>query len=822
MMRLLVLLLLLSGCDDDALPCGLVAVLEVPGTGGLLGVDACTSTVSLGDASDPVRWLAPLEGRSALAWAVDDVAVSMQQGRYLYDGLFGAWNLAGDGDFADGGWAADDGSMSLSYSVDVRGAARLSVRGPEDADRVSISFACREGERWYGLGARPDGTDHTGKKSLLVTAEQGIGQVDYPLDEIELIRGRTGDSYFPVPWVVSTSGVGIAIDGTPIASIDLCEPGFLEDSPRQLRFEAWGNSMELLLFPEQSPRDAVAAWTLFEGPPAPAPDWAYGPWIGLQRGTEEIHRTAELLRRLRIPTTALWAQDWIGGRENTFGGYDLPYHWEWDQELYPELPAAIDAIHEQGFAFLSYFNPFITEPHRELEEAIDRGYLPLTPEGEPYTFAIVDRFGSVVDLHDPEARAWAKEFMVAAAEMGHDGWMCDFAEWMPFDAQIGEGLRGQDIHNAYPVLWHELNMEALDEVLGEGNGLCFGRSGWSGDQQHTPVTWGGDQETSFARDDGIATAREIGVGLGISGVGRYGSDIAGFSSVWGGASTREVYLRWLTMGAFEPVMRTHDGLEEGDNWHWEEDQETLLTLRRYARLHIQLQPLWRALNEDYVQRGLPMMRHSVLVDGSELLRDAPDQHFLGDDLLVAPVLEEGATSRDVALPAGAWYGLLDGGYWMQDEAGVVHVDAPVTEIPVFARAGSLLPMLAPDVVTTYPSTAPDVVDADDRDDRIDLIAFAGAAGSFTLARGGAFTWSGAVNGPAPILVDGEDAGLNVVCEDPRAWNCTESFDAAAGVASYRVEWGSADRVLSGDGWELRVQGGRGRHGLLTLRFPPQP
>ena len=821
MKRLLALVLALSGCDDEVPPCGLTAVLEVPGTGGLVGVDACTATVSLGDATDPVRWLSPLEGRPALAWADDDVAVTMQQGRYVYDGLFGAWNRPGDGAFADGGWAADDGSMSLAWSVDPRGAARLSVTGPPGADRVSIAFACDDSERWFGLGARPDGTDHTGKSSLLVTAEQGIGQDDYPLDEINLLRGRTGDSYFPVPWVVSTSGAGIAIDGTPIAGVDLCEAGFQEDSPRQLRFEAWGSSMDLLLFPAESPREAVAAWTLFDGPPAAAPDWAYGPWIGVQRGTAELQRTAELLRRLRIPTTALWAQDWIGGRENSFGGYDLPYHWEWDEELYPGLPAAIDGLHAQGYAFLSYFNPFITEPHRELEEAEERGYLPLTPEGEPYTFAIVDRFGSVVDLHNPEAWAWAKEYLVAAAEMGHDGWMCDFAEWMPFDAQVGDGLLGRDIHNEVPVLWHELNMEVLNEVLGEGNGLCFGRSGWTGDWRHTPVTWGGDQETSFSRDDGIATAREIGVGLGLSGVGRYGSDIAGFSSSWDGASTRELYLRWLSMGAFEPVMRTHDGLAEDENWHWEADQETLLTLRRYARLHLRLQPLWRALNADYVQRGLPMMRHSVLVDGSELLRDAPDQHFLGDDLIVAPVLERGALSRDVALPAGAWYGLLDGGYWAQEEPAVVSVDAPVTEIPVFARAGSLLPMLDPEVVTTYPSTDPDVVDAADRADRIDLLAFAGGEGSFTLAGGGVFTWSGDVVGPASVQVDGEDGGLNVVCTDPRSWNCTESFDAAAGVASYRVEWGDEARTLSGDGWELHVEGGRGRRGVLTLRFAPE-
>ncbi len=809
--------LALLGCDPVALPCELTAVLQSPQTGAVLAVDGCTGDLSVGDEADPLGFLAPTSKGPPVAWADDDVAVTMRQGRYIYDGTFGDWQGAGRGSFdAAGTWAADDGSMTMSWEPGPSGTLRLKVRGPEGADRVSVAFACEEGARYYGLGARPDGTDHTGTTALLATAEQGIGQADYPLDGFNVLEGRVGDSYYPVPWLLRDDGLGLLVEGTPIVGMDVCDRGLNPANPIELRVTAWGNALDLLVFPFDSPREAVAALTLHGGPPALAPDWTWGPWIGVQRGTDELVHAAAELRRLRIPATALWAQDWIGGRPQALGGYDLYYHWEWDEALYPDLPGAIAGLHDDGFAFLGYFNPFITEPHRELDEAVKRGYLPRTPEGEPYTFSIVDRFGSVVDLANPEARQWAKDYMTEAVAMGQDGWMCDFGEWMPFDAQVGDGRTGQELHNAYPVLWHELNMEVLNEGLGAGNGLCFGRSGWTGDHRFTPVTWGGDQETSWQRDDGIATAREIGVGLGLSGVGRYGSDIAGFSSVWDGPSTEELYLRWISMGAFEPVMRTHDGLAEEENWSWEEDTATLLTFRRYARWHLRLQPFWRILDRDYQRLGLPMMRHAILVDPTDvLLRDAPDQHFLGDDVIVAPVLEQGATSRSVVLPAGTWYGLLDGGRWEQAATAAVDVAAPVTEIPVFVRAGALLPLLDPDVVTTHPARG-EVVDAGDREDRVDLMAFHGADGAVDLVGGGSFAWTstGAV-AAGPLTWNDAATTWDAPCEDARAWDCREAF--GPGEAVYRVSWGT-EGTLAGPGWTLAVSGGAGRRGVLTVRY----
>jgi len=808
------------GCTPDEVPCGLLTVLEASDSPTELLFDRCTGQFAL-DSSQGDEAVLPAApaGSSALAWADDQLQVTMQQGRSLFEGGFGLWRGLGEGHRNENSWEAEGEAhpASVEWEQGEYGSLMIRLQVHGDVDRVSIAFGCNDGERFYGTGARPQGTDHSGESPLLYVTEQGIGQADYGLDEFDFLRGRTGDSYFPVPWIVTDRGLGVAIGGTPIARMYLCG----EQEPGVLRFEAWSDRIELQLFPANSPREAVGSWTLASGPPAPAPAWAYGPWVAVQHGSEELMRSATRLRELGIPATAMWAQDWIGGGSAPLGGYDLNFHWQWDEQLYPGLPQHITELHELGFAFMGYFNPFVTDEFDEWTEALDGGFLPLTPEGDPYEFTIVDRHGSVVDLSNPAARDWLRSYMTVAAEMGQDGWMCDFAEWMPFDAQVASG-RGQDLHNEYPLLWQRVNKEALDAVHGEGNGLCFNRSGWTGSQALAPVTWGGDQETSFARDDGIATAREIGVGLGLSGIGRYGSDIAGFSSVWEGASTRELYWRWIEMAAFEPVMRTHDGLAGAENWHWERDAETTEHFSRYAKWHLRLLPYLQGLDREYMEQGLPFMRHSILVEpaASDELRDAVDQHFLGDNLLIAPVLEEGATARTVVLPPGAWHLLMGVGAWqVGSTATTVTIEAPLGTTPVLARGGSILPLGDPAVVTSYPGSHSQVTGIEDRADRLHLAGFSGGSSQGLLADGAEYDFQAEeVDGSSVPLLGATELASS--CANQDSSNCIESVALDEGKAVFRVNWSAGEQVLSGTGWTLNLSPQTARSGTFELRFPP--
>jgi alpha-glucosidase/oligosaccharide 4-alpha-D-glucosyltransferase len=204
---------------------------------------------------------------------------------------------------------------------------------------------------------------------------------------------------------------------------------------------------------------------------------------------------------------------------------------------------------------------------------------------------------------------------------------------------------------------------------------------------------------------------------------------------------------------------------------WEEDHIDLW--RRYAKLHTQLYPYIQAAAEEYYTTGMPIMRHHLLSDPDDpAAHGRDDQYRFGPDLLVAPVLVDGARERSLYLPEGRWiewWGSVDylestGGFELADaqvhEGGSeVTVPAPIDEIPLFVRAGAVIPMLAPDVYTLAEhGDDPSIVHLSDRDDQLHLIAFprgdsAGRffdSGSYTSSAGE--SWSLTIDDPTPRTV----------------------------------------------------------------------
>ncbi len=209
--------------------------------------------------------------------------------------------------------------------------------------------------------------------------------------------------------------------------------------------------------------------------------------------------------------------------------------------------------------------------------------------------------------------------------------------------------------------------------------------------------------------------------MGLSGIGFWGTDIGGFHALFTQDQTNEeLLIRWLEFGAFNGIMRAQaEGYERpGDDsvraQVWDDNVRSVW--RKYAKLRTQLYPyIWAAANE-YRATGMPMMRHlslAYLDDPAVYSPDAEYEFLFGPDLLVAPVVEEGATSRTLYLPPGDWIdfwaatsydeatGRFDAVPGAPTLAGgrVITVDAPLGRIPLFVRRGSCLPMLPPEVDT---------------------------------------------------------------------------------------------------------------------------
>lgn len=662
--------------------------------------------------------------------------VEFQQGSYYFDAVEASWTVGASFGITKN---EDDNLLSLELQ-DAAGEPFadlvLSAGGTDQliialqahdsaANRTRISAACNGDDTFLGGGSHAWDVEHGGEAFPLWVSEPGIGKAEtdtYPVDWY--LTGTRHASSYPSPFFLRPAEpVGLeAVTGSRVEA-DLCAT-----DPEQWSLVAWSGATPYVVFAGDDPLDVVENHALAAGTLAMPADWAFAPWNDAVRGADRVREVATTLRENNIPASAIWTEDWKGAEEGTFG-YHLLGEWEVDETLYPDAAGLAAELEEDGFAWMAYFSPFLMADAESAAEAFD--YAIRDENGDIYWFlgyTLVET--TVLDLSRSDAQEWVMSKMQAALDIGFDGWMADFAEWLPTDAQMSQMDAYAD-HNQYPLLWQAINAE----VTADTDAVFFTRSGWSGTPAYSPVTWGGDQRTSFDADDGLPSVIPLGLGLAIAGVPFYGSDIAGYQSIGNAPSDKELWFRWCTLGAFSPIMRTHHGAFDTDNWQFDSDEETIAHYARYAQEHARLFPYLRGLAEQAINEGTPLVLPPAMYFASAPW-DATDAWMLGASLYVAPVLTQGATGRDVALPADTtWYD-----WWTGATATAGWVDADMNEIPVFVPAGSVVPVL-----TELPETFREGSqrrDLSDVDGQRTLRVF-GSGGRFTEADGTTYTVSGA-------------------------------------------------------------------------------
>jgi len=593
-------------------------------------------------------------------------------------------------------WREEGGAAVIEYALDdgatERGRATLTV-APGDADDTTVltvavtgvdepsSLAlparCDAEGSFHGFGEQYNATEQTGEAFDLIVTEQGIGR------EGGAVRDVSGDAhttYFPMPYYLDARGFGVLARTDYRTHVDVCAA-----DPEAMWTEVIsGEPLELVVFHGPTPLDVIDQLGEEVGRPAPPPDWAWGAWISSQGGRDAVLADVARLQAEDIPFAAIWSQDWTGVRMNIGGGFGVQYRWNADPAHYPELGAMIEDLHTQGIRFLAYANPFI-DPDLDdhYPQMRDEGLLIESPDGGAYDFTAPNETSSHPDLTEEATRDYVRtELSEMVGDLGIDGWMADFGEWNPLDAVMDSGVDPRAFHNRFPVEWHRVNREAMDAERPDGDWVLFARSGWTGVQRYSNIHWVGDQEATWSDTDGLPTVVPAMINLGLAGVPYVTHDIAGFS---GGPSTEELYMRWTELGAFTPIMRTHEGNRRDVNHNWDANADTIAHFRRFARIHDALRDDFIAMSADAQATGAPLVRHLMLEfpDDPATWR-VSDQYLLGDSLLVAPVLHEGETAREVYFPAGAtWFDVWTGDSY--DGGTTAMVDAPIGSPPVFSR-----------------------------------------------------------------------------------------------------------------------------------------
>jgi alpha-glucosidase len=232
---------------------------------------------------------------------------------------------------------------------------------------------------------------------------------------------------------------------------------------------------------------------------------------------------------------------------------------------------------------------------------------------------------------------------------------------------------------------HQAVFEAYQQYAPEQRVFILSRSAFPGSQRYGAALWSGDVDMTFAS---LGKQLAVGLNVGLAGFPLWGTDIGGFG--FAGTCTPELYVRWFQFGAFCPVCRPHgDQNELREPWQFGPEVEAIC--RKYLTLRYRLLPYIYTAVSEACTTGIPLMRPLVLEYPTDpRVLNLSDEYLFGRDILVAPILAEGATERAVYLPAGGW---VD--FW----ADTVHVgpcsltvSAPLDTLPLFIRQGVILPL----------------------------------------------------------------------------------------------------------------------------------
>jgi alpha-glucosidase (family GH31 glycosyl hydrolase) len=574
-----------------------------------------------------------------------------------------------------------------------------------EAERIALGQAIDDTEHLVGCGGMSFSVDHRGEKVPLWVQEDGIGKDQLADDDysgVWFLSGRQHSTHTPMPMLLSSRGYALVVDTNARAVFDLTGPA---------RYEVWQPDLDLELFVPGEPRAALGQMISWVGKPdAPSPV-VFAPWVDAIFGSANVRAVAQALRTNGVSSSVIWTEDWRGGSDGALG-YALTENWQVDRTLYPDIEQLASDLHAEGFDFLVYFNTFIDSTADIYNAATSAGYGIHDSTGATYMFTGT-KFdpATMLDLTNAAGVTWAKGIMTEALTEGADGWMADFGEWLQTDAVLESGEDALATHNRYTVDWAKMNHDLL-----AGRGIYFMRSAWLHSQPFANVMWLGDQQTDFTTGDGFPSTIPISIGLGLTGFPYVGSDVAGYMSQGTNPTDEELFYRWTTFGALSPVMRTHHGRSARQNFQWQHDAQSIAHFRRWARLHQQLASYLQGESDVFQQTGLPLFR----MIGLEFPADdfgwtTVDEYMLGDRILVAPVIAQGALDRMVTLPSGNWLPLLGGAA----VSGTFDAPTPLTEIPAFVPEGSLL-VLYPDGIASvltpigddrevwlYPGTASD-------------------------------------------------------------------------------------------------------------------
>lgn len=580
-----------------------------------------------------------------------------------------------------------------------------------DVQSVSDSWTAAPDERIEGFGERYNQLNQLGKTVTNYVYNQYRDQ------------GTAERTYLSAPFYRSSAGYGLYVNSTATTVFDVSNAGQNAVSFRTETQDA--HSLDYYLF-TGTPERILDNYTSVVGRPKLPPKWAFGVWMSANEWNTQAEVENELAnaQQYAIPHTAMvleqWSDEatfytWHGAQYQPKSGSDAP---SYDDFTFPadgewtDPKAMVDTVHDHGMKLVLWQIPVLkqnfdtnpsTAPQQHVndrEYAVSQGYVVKNSDGTPYRIPEKQWFGNsmVPDFTNPSAtRWWMNKRAYLVDELGIDGFKTDGGEVIfGRNTRFSDGSNGMTMHNGYPQAYTSAYSSFLQNTRGN-DATLFSRAG-NQHAQTTGIYWAGDQNSNFT---GMNEALTAGLSAGQSGIPFWSWDLAGFT---GEFPSSELYLRATAMSTFMPIMQYHSEKsnptvsETRTPWNVQErtgDANVIPTFRKYANIRMSLMPYIYTAANQATNSGTPLMRTMQFAfpdDGQAAGNDR--QYMFGPNLLVAPITDQGATTKNLYLPEGEWFDLWNGGAAQGNQWKQYYAD--VSSIPVYAKAGSIIPLNLPD------------------------------------------------------------------------------------------------------------------------------
>lgn len=571
----------------------------------------------------------------------------------------------------------EDGTMEIK---DDKGLLLKGIEPEISDDGKYCLVDIREGEHFYGLGEKTGSLDKRGGRYTM-----------WNTDLYDTHTEGTDALYESYPFYIGfnrNGSFGIYLDNTYRTYFDMGK-----SDPDRVRFGAEKGPLSFFFIYGKDIKDVVAGYTRLAGKMDMPPLWA----LGYQQSRysyypqDKVIALAKRFREEDIPADVIYLDIHYmdGFRVFTF-----------DRDRFPDPRAMIDELDKLGFKVVTIIDPGVKADgsYSVFAEGLKNHYYITDENGLPFTGKVWPGLTCLPDFSRQEVKDWWGDKHREFIDMGIAGIWNDMNEPAVMDSPSRTApedavhhsdngpIRHEEFHNVYALNMAMATKDALMKYRPGERTFILTRAAFSGIQRYAAM-WTGDNRSYWEH---LRLSVPMLLNVGLSGEPFCGADIGGFTD----DCTEELLIRWMQLGVLYPFCRNHNGLESKDQEPWAYGEKTEGIIREYIKLRYSLLPYMYCLFHEANTTGMPVMRPLIMeYSDDENCAELSDEFMLGDRILAAPVLQQGKRVRDVYLPQGRW---IDWWTGEEYEGGSYYLaDAPLERMPLFAKAGCIIPMARP-------------------------------------------------------------------------------------------------------------------------------